>query len=150
MLSSLVGLKICPSRFLLPMFTLNVKKRIVSIAGFVSAFVVFAIGSGVQIADGSCGDYLDHTRSNRNAVFSDMGTDSLPMQVCQGGNCRSAPSLPPVEPSRIVLPPRQPSDFQPSLTSLNSAEVRSLESVDEALPWSTTLEVLTPPPILIV
>ena len=146
----MVELKICPSRFLLPMSTLNVKKRIVSIVVFVSAFVVFAIGSDVQIADGSCGDYLNHARSSRSAVFSDMGTDSMPMPVCQGGNCRSAPSLPPVEPSRIVLPPRQPSDFQPTLTSLNSTEVRSLESVDDALPSSATLEVLTPPPILIV
>ena len=146
----MVELKICPSRFLLPMFTLNVKKRIVSIVVFVSAFVVFAIGSGVQIADGSCGDYLNHARSSRSGVFSDMGTDSTPMPVCQGGNCRSAPSLPPVEPSRIVLPPKQPSDFQPTLTSLNSTEVRSLESVDDALPSSATLEVLTPPPILIV
>ena len=130
------------------MSTLSVKKRMVSMALFVSAFVVFTIGNGVRNADGSCGEYLNHARSSKNTIFSDIGNDSLPMPVCQGGNCRSAPSLPPAEPSSVVPIRRQPSDFTPILTSLNSSEVRIFEFFDEELPSSVTLEVLTPPPTL--
>lgn len=129
----------------------NVRKRMESLALTVSVFVIFAIAGGVQSAYGSCGDYLNHARSGKIAIFSDMENNSVPLpvpvSVCQGGNCQSAPSQPPIEPSRIVLLRRQPSDFQPLLKSLNSPEVRDFESIDEVLPSSATLEVLTPPPI---
>lgn len=132
------------------MSAMNVKKRTASMALYVSAFVVFAIGNGVRNAEGSCGDYLNHTRASSKAISSEMGNDSLPTPVCQGGNCRSAPSLPPVEPAGVVVIRRQPSDFHPLLPSLNSPEVRVFEFCDEDLPSSVTLKVLTPPPILIV
>ena len=117
---------------------------------YVSAFVLFAIGTGVRNAHASCGDYLGHARLSKVAIFSDHENDSLPVPVCQGGNCRSAPSQPPVEPSRVVLVRRQPSDFQSPWVSPNSTEVRNFESVDDVIPLSATLEVSTPPPILTV
>ena len=116
----------------------------------VSAFVLFAIGIGVRNVHASCGDYLGHARLTKIAIFADQGNDSLPVPVCQGGNCRSAPSQLPVEPSRVVLVRRQPSDFQSPPASSNSTEVRIFESVDDVIPSSATLEVSTPPPILIV
>ena len=144
------GSIVFPSRLLQSMLSMNVKKRMAGMALYVSAFVVFAIGNGIRNAEGSCGDYLNHTRSSNNAVFSDLGNDSLPMTVCKNGNCRSAPLIPPAEPSRVVLIRRQPAEFPPILTSLNSPEVRIFEFFDEDLPSSAVLEVLAPPPILTV
>ena len=129
------------------MLTINVKKQMASMALYVSAFVVFALGNAARNAEGSCGDYLNHARSSYKAIFSDMENDSLPIPVCQSGKCRSAPSLPPAEPTRVVLIQRQPSDFRPILTTSNSPDVRFFEFFDEDLPSSVTLEVLTPPPI---
>ena len=140
----------CPPIFSHPMSALNSKKRMVSIALYVSAFVVFAFLGDARNAVSSCGDYLIHTRLSNSVRFAGIENDSQPLPVCHGCNCRSLPSLPPVEPSRIVPPRRQPSDFQPTLTSLNLSKVQVFESVDEALPSSLTLEVLTPPPILTI
>lgn len=130
------------------MSAMNVEKRMATMALCVSAFVFFAFGNGVRIAEGSCGDYLNHSRSSKKSIFSELRNDSLPTPVCQSGNCRSAPSLPPAEPSRVVLIRRHPSDFHPILTFFFSPRVRVFEVFDEELPSSVTLEVLTPPPLL--
>ncbi len=115
---------------------------------YVSVFFVFAVGSGVQNVQASCGDYLAHSRLSSNKALTDLTHESLPVPGCKGGNCRSAPSLPPVEPSRIVFPQWQPLDFQSTDTSFNSLKSRLLEFFDDALPSSAMLEVTTPPPIL--
>ena len=124
----------------------NIKKRIVSMALYVSSFVVFAFVSGVRNAECSCGDYLKHARSSEKAIFSDLRDDSIPEPVCRSGNCRSTPSIPLSEHNRVVLVRKQPADFDPILKSLNSPVVRILEFIDEDLPLSVTLEVPAPPP----
>ena len=132
------------------MSVLKVKKQMESMALYVSAFLVFAFSVGARSAEGSCGDYLNHSGSSTKKFHSDMGNDSLPMPVCQSGNCRSAPSIPPAEPSYAVLIRRQASDFQPIAIFSNSPDVQFFEFFDEDLPSSVTLEVLTPPPLLTV
>ena len=91
--------------------------RIPKMALYVFVFVVFAVGSGEQKVQASCGDYLTHSRLRSNKALSEWTHESLPVPSCKGGNCRSAPSLPPVEPSRIVFPQWQPLDFQSADTS---------------------------------
>ena len=115
---------------------------------YVTVFVVFAVGSGVAKVQASCGDYLAHSGLSSKKALSDLTHESLPVPGCKGGNCRSAPLLPPVEPSRIVIPQWQPLDFQPTDTSSNSLKSRMREFFDDALPSSAMLEVTTPPPIL--
>ena len=122
---------------------------------YVSAFVFFAVASGVRNADASCGDYLKHAR---NGAFSDAKMNSTEnstenshsVPACNGGNCRSAPTLPPIEPARIVLPQRQPADFQVLDGSFSLQKSPNFEFADDDLPSSVTLEVSTPPPILVV
>jgi len=127
-----------------PMLFFPITTRTVRMALYVSMIVFFAVGSGVSSVQASCGDYLVHPRSISK---KDLTQQSLPVPGCKGGSCRSAPSLPPVEPSRIVIPQRQPLDFQLTDTSFNSLKSRMLEFFDDALPSSATLEVATPPPI---
>jgi len=131
------------------MLTFSITTRLPMMGIYVSIFVVFAVGSGAHNVQASCGDYLAHSGlSSKNALY-DLTHGSLPVPDCKGGNCRSAPSLPPVEPSRIALPQRQPLDFQPTDISFNLLTSRILEFFDDVLPSSATLEVTTPPPILI-
>jgi len=126
------------------MFFLPIITRISRITLYVSVFVVFGIGSGLQNVRASCGDYLEHSRLSSK---DSLTRESLPLSRCKGGNCRSAPSLPPVESSRIVFPHRQPLDFKPTDKSSDSLKTRMLEFFDDVLPSSATLEVATPPPI---
>ena len=131
------------------MLTFPITTRLPMMTFYVSVFIVFAVGSGVHNVQASCGDYLAHSGlSSKNALF-DLTHGTLPVPGCKSGNCRSAPSLPPVEPSRIVLPQRQPLDFQPTYLSSNLLTSRMLGFFDDVLPSSATLEVTTPPPILI-
>lgn len=119
--------------------------RTARMALFVSVFVFIAVGSFPTDVHASCGDYLVHSRVSSR---EDLADPSLPVPVCQGGSCRSAPSTPPVEPSRIVFSHRQPLDFQLSDSCFDPMKMRRLEIFDDALPSSATLEVTTPPPIL--
>ena len=127
-----------------PMHSFPFATRLPRIALYVPVFVAFAIGIGGQNVRGSCGDYLEHSRLGSK---KDLTHDSLPLPGCKG-NCRSAPTLPPVEPTRIAVPQRQHLNFQPTDTSSNTLQLRKLEFSDDALPSSPTLEVTTPPPIL--
>ncbi len=127
------------------MHSFPIATRLPRIALYVSVFVAFAIGIGGQSVRGSCGDYLEHSRLSPKMGLTH---DSLPVPGCKGGNCRSAPTLPPVEPSRIIVPQRHHLNFQPTDTSSDSLKLRKLEFFDDALPSSPTLEVTTPPPIL--
>jgi hypothetical protein len=127
------------------MLSFPIATRLPRIALYVSVFFAFAIGIGGQNVRGSCGDYLEHSRLSSK---KDLTHDSLPGPGCKGGNCRSAPSMPPVEPSRVTVPQRHHLNFRPTDTSSNSLKLRKLEFFDDALPSSATLEVTTPPPIL--
>jgi len=127
------------------MFPLLVTTRISRMTFYVFVFAVFGIGSGLRNVQASCGDYLEHSRlSSKDSLTH----DSLPVTSCKGGNCRSAPSLPPVEPPHTVFPHRQPFDFEPTDKSSDSLKSRMLDFFDDALPSSAMLEVTTPPPIL--
>ena len=119
--------------------------RTARMALFVSVVVFFAVASCPTYVHASCGDYLVHSRLSSK---KDSAHQSLPVPVCRGGSCRSAPSTPPVEPSRIVISHRQPLDFHLTDTCFDLLKMRRLESFDDALPSSATLEVTTPPPIL--
>ncbi len=110
----------------------------------VSMFVYFACAVGVSRAEAGCGDYLHHAVKK---VFSDPSTDSPSVPLCRGGNCHSAPSVPPVEPSRIVVSFKQYLDFRFSFVDVDGDKFRAFELSDDLLPSSASLEVLTPPPI---
>ena len=115
----------------------------------VSSFVVVAFVNGVENVHASCGDYLVHA-SGTKAIFANRVDESLPIAVCKSGNCRPAPSQPPNESSRIVLLRRHPSAFLPSPIHLSSQSKRFFELINEDLPASVTIEVLTPPPLFVV
>ena len=132
------------------MLETNVKKRLTSTALFVSAFVVFTFLNGVESVDASCGDYLLHAQSGVNAIFSNKVSSSIPVPVCESCNCRSAPTQPPIESSRVLLIQRHPLAFLPTPIHLSSLAKRFFELINEDLPASVTLEVLTPPPLLVV
>jgi hypothetical protein len=127
------------------------RTRMTKMALCVSMFVYFAfvVSSGQAEASG-CGDYLHHTLKR---VFSDSTNDpqdSQPLPTCKGGNCRSAPSLPPVEQTRIVVTHKQPFVLRTTEDDDSVSKSQGLELFDEVLPLSATLEVLTPPPIFAV
>ena len=113
----------------------------------VSMFVYFACVVGIGRAEAGCGDCLQHAAKK---VFSDPSTESPSVPLCKGGNCHSAPSVPPVEPSRIVVSYKQYLDFRVSLVDVDGDKFRAFELSDDLLPSSTSLEVLTPPPIAAV
>ena len=127
------------------MAELPTRNRMTKMALYVSVFVFFAVGAGVgQVKAAGCGDYLHHSAKR---VFSDPSKDSQPTPGCKGGNCRSAPSLPPVEPSRVVVSHKQTLGFRPAEADFTCSKSHSIEFFDDILPLSATLEVITPPPI---
>jgi hypothetical protein len=125
----------------------QITMRMTKMALCVSMFVYFACAVGVGRADAGCGDYLHHAGKR---VFSDPATDSPSVPLCRGGNCHSAPTVPPVEPSRMVISYKHYLDFRVSMVDVDRDKFRGFELSDDILPSSTTLEVLTPPPIAAV
>ena len=121
--------------------------RMTKMALCVSMFVYFVCAVGVGRAEAGCGDYLHHAVKK---VFSDPSTDSPSVPLCRGGNCHSAPSVPPVEPSRIVVSFKQYLDFRFSFVDVDGDKFRAFELSDDLLPSSASLEVLTPPPIAVI
>jgi len=107
-------------------------------------FVSFVFTVDVGQAEAGCGDYLNHTVKR---VLSDTTPNSQPEPFCSGGNCRSAPNLPPAEPSRIVAAQKQQLGFRPAENDKIASKSQPLEFFDDVLPSCATLEVLTPPPI---
>ncbi|MCY2986034.1 MAG: hypothetical protein NTY15_20585 [Planctomycetota bacterium] len=114
---------------------------------FVSMIVCFALVVGVGRAEAGCGDYLHHAVKK---VFPDPATDSQSVPLCRGGSCHSAPTVPPVEPSRIVVSYKQYLEFRVSFVDVDGDKFRAFELSDDLLPSSASLEVLTPPPIALV
>lgn len=125
----------------------RITSRITKLALSVSMFVYFAFAVGVGQAEAGCGDYLHHAAKK---VFSDPATDSPSVPNCRGGNCHSAPTVPPVEPSRIVVSFKQYLDFRISFVNVDGDKFRAFELSDDLLPSSASIEVLTPPPIAVV
>ena len=111
---------------------------------FVSMFAFFAVAGGTRNVEAGCGDHLRHSHVG---MFSDSTIPVTPNTACEGGNCRSAPMLPPFEPLRIVVSLKQSLNFQPADLDANASKSRIFELHDDALPSSSPLEVLTPPPI---
>lgn len=130
--------------------------------------LLFVFGSHVGNAFGGCGDYLHHkgsfhfTTGFLSSGVEDVDTDlalelvgllgagkadHLPVSRCSGGNCRSAPEQPPVEPSRTIVSRRQPVGLQISSVDLELAAMSSFGWLNDRLPMSIFLEVATPPPI---
>jgi hypothetical protein len=101
-------------------------------------------GSG-QSAHASCGDHLHHPMHDLNLAQDGQVPSSVPK--CNGITCQSVPLAPPVEPSRMVVMKRQPIGlvFVPA-TDSDQANVGFFD-VDETIPASVILEVVTPPPI---
>ncbi len=122
----------------------HLSMQITKMALCVSMFVYFAFAVGVGRAEAGCGDYLHHAVKK---VFSDPATDSPAVPLCKGGNCHSAPVVPPVEPSRMVVSFKQYLDFRVSFADVDGDKFRAFELSDDHLPSSASIEVLTPPPI---
>jgi hypothetical protein len=77
-----------------------------------------------------------------------MKVDGLPVSKCSGGNCRSAPDQPPVDPSRTVVLRRQPAGLQINTLDLDLSIASAFAWLNVRLPLSVSLEVTTPPPII--
>jgi hypothetical protein len=130
--------------------------------------LLFVFGSHVDNAFGGCGDYLHHkgslhfTTGTLSSGAEDLDADlarellgllgagkadDLPVSRCSGGNCRSAPEQPPVEPSRTIVSRRQPVGLQVNILDLDLAAVSAFGWLNDRLPLSISFEVATPPPI---
>jgi hypothetical protein len=71
--------------------------------------------------------------------------DSVPK--CSGAHCQSVPMAPPVEPSRVVVPKRHPIGILTIAAADDGVTDGCLYVLDETIPASVILEVVTPPPI---
>jgi len=121
-----------------------VKKRMTKMALFVSMFAFLAVAGDARSAEASCGDYLKHSRVG---MLSDLTTAPASHPACKGGNCRAAPTTPPVEPTPIVISLKQPPEFRLADADADTSKSRIFELHDDVLPLSSPVEVLTPPPI---
>jgi hypothetical protein len=141
-------------------------RSIVRFACFTQCLLLFVLGAHVGNVFGGCGDYLHHkgslhfSTSNGTLGFSDseanlppellgaIKVDGSPVSKCSGGNCRSAPDQPPVDPSRTVVLRRQPVGLQINTLDLDLAITSAFAWLNDRLPLSVSLEVMTPPPII--
>jgi len=135
------------------MFASHLIRLIAKAACFMSALLIICgLGSGKVF--GGCGDYLHHSGSlhislTRNSLEDLPTNDPAPGSQCRGGNCRSAPSEPPIDPTRSVVVRRQSASFLSGNLDLDALTVLGYGWSNDLLPLSTSLEVITPPPILI-
>jgi hypothetical protein len=128
------------------MFSAWAKIGIAKIALSVFAFFYFATAHDVRKVEASCGDYLKHT-AKHGVAKNFPRSHSEP--VCKDGSCRAAPMSLPAEPVPTVDSQRQHADYRCSDNCSLKRVILVFESVDDSLPASATLEVLTPPPIAI-
>jgi hypothetical protein len=143
-------------------------RSMVKTACFLQCLLFFVFGTHVGQVFGGCGDYLHHNgllrfspgvlgsgahesdlnlSDNLSAVSENSGRDGLPTSRCSGGNCRSAPENPPVDPARTVVLRRQPVSLPVEAVDLNLPTASIFVSSNDRLPLSASLEVMTPPPI---
>jgi len=135
------------------MFAAQLTRSIAKAACFMPVvLIICGLSSGKVL--GGCGDYLHHSGSLHFSLimnsFEDLPTnDPAPGSKCRGGNCRSAPSEPPIDPARSVVVRRQSASFLSGNLDLDALTVLGYGWSNDLLPLSTSLEVITPPPILI-
>ncbi len=141
----------------------------VKTACFLQCLLFFVFGTHAGQVFGGCGDYLHHNGllrfssgvlgsgahendlnfpSDFSGVSEDSSREGIPTSKCSGGNCRSAPENPPVDPARTVVLRRQPVSLPIDAVDLNLASASTLAWTNDRLPLSASLEVMTPPPIL--
>ena len=144
-------------------------RSMVKTAFCLQCLLIFVVGTCAGQVFGGCGDYLHHNGllrfspvmlgsgahesdlsffNNLSGVPEEFSRDGLPTSRCSGGNCRSAPENPPVDPSRTVVLRRQPVSLPMDAVDLNLASASIFVSTNDRLPLSASLEVMTPPPIL--
>lgn len=144
-------------------------RSVVKSAWVMQCLLLFVFGSQVGSVFGGCGDYLDHkgalhfSMSVIHSGVNDSETvlpkellgllvavkvDDSPVSKCKGGNCRSAPDQPPVEPARTIVSRRQHIGLQINTADLDLDIVSVFGWLNDRLPLSISLEVTTPPPIL--
>jgi hypothetical protein len=131
--------------------------------------LLFVFGSQVGSVFGGCGDYLDHKgnlRFSMSVIHSGVNdsdavlpeellgllgavkVEDSPVSQCSGGNCRSAPDQPPVEPARTIVSRRQHIGLPINTAEWDFDIVSVFGWLNDRLPLSISLEVTTPPPIL--